>query len=354
MTESIKQSRRRFLGTVMTTSAAARYALGEKTRLTVEGQFPPLGGATHWLNSQPLAPANLRGKVVLIDFWTYTCINWMRTLPYTRAWEDKYKSHGLIVIGVHTPEFEFERDIDNVRRAAEEMRIEYPIALDSDYRIWRAFQNHYWPARYFIDTKGRIRHHQFGEGHDDQSERIIQQLLAEAGLGDVSHELISVEARGAEAPADWNNLKSAENYLGYDRTGNFASRGGTVLNKRRDYAFPARLNLNQWALSGDWTASRHAIALNKANGRIGYRFHARDLHLVMGPVTPGGSVRLRVFIDGQAPGASHGVDVDDQGDGIVTGQRLYQLIRQRGPIVDRTFEIEFLDPGAEAFVFTFG
>ena len=319
-----------------------------------EGQFPSLGGATEWLNSQPLTPAGLRGKVVLIDFWTYTCINWLRTLPYVRAWAEKYKDQGLVVIGVHTPEFAFEKNVDNVRRAAKEMRIEYPIAIDSDYAVWRAFKNNYWPALYFIDAQGRIRHHQFGEGEYEQSEKVIQQLLAEAGSAAIGRELVSVDARGVEAAADWGNLRSPENYVGYERTENFASPGGAVLNKRHVYAVPARLGLNQWALSGDWTVEKQAAVLNKANGRIAYRFHARDLHLVMGPAARGTSVRFRVLIDGQPPGAAHGVDVDEQGNGTVTEQRLYQLIRQPQPIADRQFEIEFLDPGVEAYAFTFG
>ena len=323
-------------------------------QLPVEGELPSLGGATEWLNSPPLTAAGLRGKVVLVDFWTYTCINWLRTLPYVRAWAEKYKDQGLVVIGVHSPEFAFEKNVDNVRRAAKDMRVDYPIAIDNDYAIWRAFNNQYWPALYFVDAQGRIRHHQFGEGEYEQSERIIQQLLAEAGAGGIGHELVSVDARGAEAAADWGSLKSPENYVGYERTENFASPGGAVLDKRRVYAAPARLRLNQWALSGDWTMEKQATVLNKANGRIAYRFHARDLHLVMGPAARGTSVRFRVLIDGQPPGAAHGIDVDDQGNGTVTEQRLYQLIRQPKPIADRQFEIEFLDPGVEAFAFTFG
>jgi thiol-disulfide isomerase/thioredoxin len=323
-------------------------------QLPIEGEFPSLSGATGWLNSQPLTAAGLRGKVVLIDVWTYTCINWLRTLPYVRAWAEKYKNQGLVVIGVHTPEFAFEKNVDNVRRAAKDMRVDYPIAIDSDYAIWRALNNEYWPALYFVDAQGRIRHHHFGEGEYEQSERIIQQLLAEAGIGGIGHELVLVDARGAEAAADWGSLKSPENYVGYERTENFASPGGAVLDKRRVYAAPAQLRLNHWALSGDWTVKKQATVLNKANGRIAYRFHARDLHLVMGPAVRGSSVRFRVLIDGQPPRAAHGIDVDDQGNGTVTEQRLYQLIRQPKPIVDRQFEIEFLDSGADAYVFTFG
>jgi thiol-disulfide isomerase/thioredoxin len=323
--------------------------------LPVEGAFPSLDGATDWINSPPLTGSALRGKVVLIDIWTYTCINWLRTLPYVRAWAEKYKNQGLVVIGVHSPEFAFEHNIDNVRREAKAMRVDYPIAIDNDFAVWRGLNNNYWPALYFIDAQGRIRHHQFGEGDYDRSERVIQQLLAEAGQGGSSPELASVDARGAEVAAAWDSLKSPENYVGYDRTENFASPGGAALDKRRVYALPARLKLNQWALAGDWTFGKQATALNKPNGRIAYRFHARDLHLVMGPAAPGSPVRFRVLIDGQPPGAAHGIDVDEQGNGTASEQRLYQLIRQPKPIADRQFEIEFLDPGVvEAFAFTFG
>jgi len=322
--------------------------------LPVEGELPSFGGASGWLNSQPLTKDGLRGKVVLVDFWTYTCINWLRTLPYVRAWAGKYKEQGLVVIGVHTPEFRFEKDLDNVRRAVKDRKIDFPVAIDNDYGIWRAFDNHYWPALYFIDAQGRIRHHQFGEGGYERTERIIQQLLGEAGSSGIGDHLAAVEARGVEAEADWPDLKSPENYLGHERTENFVSPGGAALDKRRVYAAPARLKLNDWALSGDWTVKRDAVALNKGNGRIAYRFHARDLHLVMAPAARGSSVRFRILVDGQPPGAAHGTDVDDQGNGTVSGQRLYQLIRQPNPIADRLFEIEFLDPGVEAFAFTFG
>jgi thiol-disulfide isomerase/thioredoxin len=323
-------------------------------QLPIEGELPSLGGATAWLNSPPLSAADLRGKVVLIDFWTYTCINWLRTLPYVRAWADKYRDHGVVVIGVHTPEFPFEHDLENVRQAAKNMRVEYPIAIDNDYAIWSAFNNHYWPALYIVDAQGRIRYHQFGEGAYEQSEMILQQLLAEAGIGGIAHELVSVDAQGAEAAADWGDLRSPENYVGYERTENFASPDGAVVDKPRVYSAPARFSLNHWALAGDWTVGRGATVLHAANGRIAYRFHARDLHLVMGLAARGTSVRFRVFIDGQAPGAAHGIDVDEQGNGTVTEQRLYQLIRQPKPIADRQFEIEFLDAGVEAFAFTFG
>src|SRR5215207_7173209 len=324
-------------------------------QLSIEGELPSLGSATGWLNSAPLTTAGLRGKVVLIDFWTYTCINWLRSLPYVRAWAEKYKDQGLVVIGVHTPEFAFERDLDNVRRAARDMRVDYPIAIDNDYAIWRAFNNSYWPALYFVDAQGHIRHHQFGEGAYEESEMILQQLLEEAGNGgSIGHDLVSVDARGAEAAADWGSLRSPENYIGYERTENFASPGGAVLDKPRFYNAPARLRLNNWALSGNWTVGEQATVLNEANGTIAYRFHARDLHLVMGPAARGTSVRFRVLIDGRPPGAANGIDVDDQGNGTVSEQRLYQLVRQPKPIADRYFEIEFLDSGVEAFAFTFG
>jgi thiol-disulfide isomerase/thioredoxin len=340
-----------------TAAAAGAFGLARLAAPSYAQDVPAtdyLRNATPWLNSRPLTTAELRGKVVVIDFWTYTCINWLRSLPYVRAWAEAYQNAGLVVIGVHTPEFAFERNIDNVRRAAKDMRVDYPIAIDNDYAIWRAFNNQYWPALYFIDAQGRIRHHKFGEGEYEQSEMVIQRLLTEAGIRDVGHELVSVDARGAEAAADWGDLKSPENYLGYERTENFVSPGGAALDKPRVYGAPARLGLNQWALAGDWTVEKQATLLNRPNGRIAYRFHARDLHLVMGPAARGSSVRFRVLIDGQPPGAAHGIDVDDRGGGAVTEQRLYQLIRQPKPIADRQFEIEFLDPGLEAFAFTFG
>jgi thiol-disulfide isomerase/thioredoxin len=319
-----------------------------------QSELASLERANKWLNSPPLTASDLRGKVVLIDFWTYTCINWLRTLPYVRAWAEKYREQGLVVIGVHAPEFAFEKDLNNVRRAVKDVRIDYPIAVDNDHVIWRAFDNQYWPALYFIDAQGRVRHHHFGEGAYEQSEMIIQELLAEAGKSGIDRQPVSVDARGLEAAADWGSLRSGENYVGYERTQKFASPGGAVLDKARMYELPARLRLNEWALSGDWTVKKEATALNEAKGRIAYRFHARDLHLVMGPKTPGAPVRFRVLIDGQPPGAAHGTDVDEQGNGTVTQQRLYQLIRQPKPITDRQFEIEFLDPDVEAFAFTFG
>ena len=318
-----------------------------------QSELASLERADEWLNSPPLTASALRGKVVLVDFWTYTCINWLRTLPYVRAWAEKYRDQGLVVIGVHAPEFAFEKDLNNVRWAVKDMRIDYPVAVDNEHVIWRAFRNQYWPALYFVDAQGRVRHHHFGEGGYEQSEMVIQQLLAEAGA-EIDRQLVSVDGQGLEAAADWRNLKSGENYLGYQRTQKFASPGGAVLDQPRMYERPARLRLNEWALSGDWTVRNEAAVLNRPNGGIAYRFHARDVHLVMGPTTPGTSLRFRVSIDGKPPGAAHGLDVDEEGYGSVTGQRLYQLVRQPGRIADRQFEIEFLDPGVEALAFTFG
>jgi thiol-disulfide isomerase/thioredoxin len=298
--------------------------------------LPGFEGATGWLNSEPLSPEGLRGKVVLVDFWTYTCINWLRTLGYVRAWWEKYTDRGLVLVGVHTPEFPFEHDVDNVREAAKEMRVEYPIALDSDYRVWRAFDNHYWPAVYIADTEGRIRHHHFGEGGYEECERVVQRLL---GLDD---ELLSPALEGLEAQADWANLQSPETYLGYEQAQNFVDADG------------AELKLNQWALSGDWTVEGGKSVLNRAGGGIAFRFHARDVNLVMGPPARGESVPFRVLVDGEPPAEAHGLDVDDEGRGTLAQQRLYQLIREPGAISDRTFEIAFEGPGAEAYCFTFG
>src|SRR5919198_2449179 len=316
--------------------------------LPVEGRMPSLDRATEWVNSPPLTAADLRGHVLLIDFWTYTCINWLRTLAYLRAWAEKYKDHGLLVIGVHTPEFDFEHDLDNARQAIKALRVDYPVAIENDYGIWTAFDNHYWPALYLVDAQGQIRHHQFGEGNYERSEMILQQLLTQAGSGGISHDLVAVDPGGVEAAADWANLRSPETYLGYERTANFASGDGAALDTPHVYAARPRLPLNHWALAGDWTVQPQAVVLNQADGQIAYRFHARDLHLVMGPAARGTPVRFQVLIDGQTPGAAHGVDVDEQGTGTVTDQRLYQLIRQPAPIADRLFEIEFLDPGVEA------
>jgi thiol-disulfide isomerase/thioredoxin len=319
-----------------------------------EGELPSLGGATAWLNSLPLTAAGLGGHVVLIDFWTYTCINWRRTLPYVRAWAEKYREYGMVTIGVHAPEFSFEHDLENVRRAARDMRVDYPIAIDNDFAIWQAFTNHYWPALYLVDAQGHLRYHHFGEGAYELSEMILQHLLVEAGIDGFDQELVSVDAQGAEAAADWDSLRSPETYVGDALADHFASPGGAILDKRHLYAAPERLRLNHWALAGEWTVGREATALNEANGRIAYRFHARDLHLVMGPASRGTPVRFRLFLDGRPPGEAHGVDADSQGNGTVNDQRMYQLIRQPGHIADRLFEIEFLDAGVEAFVFTFG
>jgi len=323
-------------------------------RLPVEGRLPGFDGATEWLNSPPLKGTDLSGKVTLVSFWTYTCINWLRQLPYLRAWAEKYADHGLVVVGVHTPEFPFEHDLGNVRRAVRDMRIGYPVAVDNHYAVWSAFANQYWPALYFADAQGRIRHHYYGEGEYQRSEMVIQQLLAEAGLADAGHELVPVKARGAEAPADWASLRSPENYTGYERTENFASPGGARPGQRHVYTTPPQLTLNHWGLTGAWTIEEQAATLSAADGQVAYRFHARDLHLVMGPAAAGAPVRFRVRIDGQAPGAAHGADVDDEGNGTMAEQRLYQLIRQPGPVTDRTFELTFLDPGAQIYAFTFG
>ena len=319
-----------------------------------EGSMPALDGAVEWLNSKPLTAAELRGKVVLVDFWTYSCINWQRTLPHVSAWADKYKDQGLVVIGVHTPEFGFEKDIDNVRKASALLKVDFPVAVDSGHAIWRAFDNGYWPALYFVDARGTIRHHHFGEGDYERSERIIQQLLIEAGAEGVDTGLVRVDGVGSQAEADWGNLRSPETYVGYDRAYDFASPGGITLARKRLYAAPDQLGLNKWALSGDWTVEREAATLERANGRILYRFHARDLHLVMGPAARGESVPFRVLIDGRPPGPAHGVDVDAQGRGVLVEHRLYQLIRQPEPVVDRQFEIEFLERGVQAYSFTFG
>jgi cytochrome c biogenesis protein CcdA/thiol-disulfide isomerase/thioredoxin len=329
-------------------------AAGAADALPVEGQAPSLAGAVEWLNSPPLTIEGLRGKVVVVDFWTYSCINCLRSLPYIRAWAEKYKDQGLVVIGVHAPEFAFEKNIDNVRQATKDLKVDYPVAIDNDYAIWRAFDNQYWPAHYFIDAQGRIRHHHFGEGEYAQSEKIIQQLLAEAGKSDVAKDIVTVNAQGAEAAPDMDDVKSPETYVGYTRAENFASPGGAVDDKSHVYSIAPQLQLNQWALSGDWTIGGERASLNAANGRIAYRFHARDLHLVLGPGADGKPVRFRVSIDGKPPESDHGADTDAEGNGTVTGQRLYQLVRQNKPAADRQFEIEFLDPGAQAFAFTFG
>jgi len=327
---------------------------GEPIPLAIEGHLPSFEGATGWLNAGPLTAEGLRGRIVLVDFWTYTCINWLRTLPYVRAWHDKYRAHGLTVIGVHTPEFGFERDLDNVAAAVLDMNIDYPIALDNGYAIWRAFENHFWPAVYLADGRGRIRYHHFGEGEYAMAEMAIQQLLVDAGADAFDPDLVSVEADGLETAADWGNIRSPETYLGTSRISGFASPDDLRFGEPQTYAPPTRLRLNQWAPSGTWTIAPHAAVSNEPGGRIAFRFHARDLHLVMGPVSPDVSIGFRVLLDGGPPGPARGEDVDADGNGVLTDQRLHQLIRQPGPITERVFEIEFADAGAEAYCFTFG
>lgn len=320
---------------------------------SANGNVATLEHALAWLNTPPLTAEALRGKVVLVNFLTYSCINWQRQLPYVRAWAEKYKDDGLVVIGVHTPEFEFEKNLDNIRRALSDLPAPYPIAIDSDYAIWNAFANRYWPALYFIDANGRLRHSQFGEGEYVESERLIQRLLSEAGAKAVARDPVTLgPIAGAQAQPDWNNLRSPETYVGYDRSDSFAS-GAPAPDAPTVYAVPVRLQLNHWALGGDWTIKSQYAASNAANARVVFRFHARDLHLVMGPGS-NKPVRFRVSIDGKPPGDAHGSDVDPEGNGTLVDQDLYQLIRQPGPIADRTFEIEFLDAGAQVFVFTFG
>jgi cytochrome c biogenesis protein CcdA/thiol-disulfide isomerase/thioredoxin len=319
--------------------------------LPVEGSLPALSGAVEWLNSPPLTVDALKGKVVLVDFWTYSCINCLRAIPYVRAWAEKYKDQGLVVIGVHAPEFAFEKNVNNVRAAIASLGITYPVAIDNDYAIWRAFNNQYWPAHYFVDAEGQIRHHYFGEGDYDGSERVIQQLLAEAGKTAAPGGLVSVSASGAEAAPNMGEVQSPETYIGYERAQNFVSPGGAVQNARHVYA-AAPPRLNEWSLSGAWTVKSEHAVLNDMDGSIVFRFHARDLHLVLGP--DGKPVRFKVMIDDAAPGDSHGTDIDADGQGVVTGQRLYQLVRQKGAITDHTFAIKFLDPGVQAFAFTFG
>ena len=317
------------------------------------GPLSALDDAKTWLNSVALTAGALRGKVVLVNFWTYSCINSLRPLPYVRAWAEKYKDQGLVVVGVHTPEFGFERELENVRQAVTELRIAYPVPLDSDYRIWDAFNNQAWPAFYFIDAQGRIRLHRFGEGEYPQAETTLQHLLAEKRSG-TNRELVTVVGSGIEAPPDWGNLQSPETYVGYGKAENFSSAGAIVREQRHVYEAPTRLGSNHWALSGDWSVGKEAGVSNEAGGRIVFHFHARDLHLVMGPARPGARVRFRVKLDGQPATVGHGVDVDAQGNGVVVEPRLYQLIRQVAPITDREFEIEFLDGGVKAYVFTFG
>jgi thiol-disulfide isomerase/thioredoxin len=309
--------------------------------------MPSLGGATEWLNSEPLGPAELHGRAVLVNFWTWTCINWLRQEPYVRAWSQAYRNDGLVVIGVHTPEFSFEHDIDGVRQATKERAIEYPVAVDNDYEIWRAFDNQYWPALYFVDADGIIRDQHFGEGRYEQSERVIQRVLG------VEREPVTVDGLGVEAEADWDHLRTAETYLGYGRSEHFASPDGAAFDERRTYELPERLSFNHWALAGEWTIGREKVVLDEAGGSIAFRFHARDAHLVL---TPGARepIPFRVLLDGEAPGPSRGVDVAEDGNGSLADGRLYQLVRQHDAVRERTLEIAFLEPGAEAYAFTFG
>ncbi len=322
-------------------------------QLPVEGPVPPLDGAVQWLNSPPLTAAGLKGKVVLVDFWTYSCINCLRAIPYVEAWAQKYKDQGLVVIGVHAPEFAFEKNVDNVKKAIADLGITYPVAIDNNYAIWRAFDNEYWPAHYFIDAQGQVRHHHFGEGDYDQSERVIQQLLAEAGRTNVSNDIVDVKATGAEAASNEADVQSPETYVGYLRAQNFVDDAGTVNDTSHDYV-AATPKLNEWGLAGNWTVGPQEATSNSADSRLYYRFHARDLHLVLGPSADGKPVRFQITVDGKPPADSHGVDTDANGNGVVTGQRLYQLVRASGPVLDHTFEIKFLDPGAQAYAFTFG
>jgi thiol-disulfide isomerase/thioredoxin len=323
------------------------------TRLGLGGRLADFDGATGWLNSEPVTKADLEGKVVLVDFWTYTCINWLRTLSYVRGWAEKYDDNGLVVIGVHTPEFPFEQDPGNVEDAVRAMQIRYPVALDPDFAVWEAFSNRYWPAAYFADAEGRIRHNQFGEGGYDECERVIQQLLREAGHENIPDDLVSDSGEGIEIQADWSTVESGETYVGYRQGRGFASPGGVTVDEARTYALPDPLGLNSWALSGEWTVEGRATVLNEAGGKIAYRFHARDVHLVLRS-GKGAEVPFRVLLDGVEPGADHGLDVDSGGHGTLVEPRLYQLIRQRKQIEDRTLEIAFDASGVEAYVFTFG
>jgi len=342
------------LGVVLFVDANGGAQTEPSARLPVEGTFPSLSGAVEWLNSPPLTPGDLRGKVVVVDFWTYTCINSLRNLPHLQAWEEKYRDKGLIVIGVHSPEFSFERNLDNVRRETMRIGVPYPVAVDSNHRIWRGFDNAYWPADYFVDAKGRIRYHHYGEGGIEESETVIRQLLAENGQTGLPGGTVAPNATGAEAPADFVQLVSDETYLGYERTAGFASPGGVVRDSSHSYHAPSQLRLNQWALDGSWTAGSERVVLEKAPGRVVFRFHARDLNVILAPEHDRETIRFRVRIDGRPPRDDHGVDVGRDGLGALTDARMYQLIRQSGVIGDRTFEIEFLDPHAEVFDFTFG
>lgn len=322
--------------------------------LPVEGNLPPLDGAVQWLNSPPLDAQALKGKVVLVDFWTYSCINCLRTLPYLKAWAEKYRDQGLVVIGVHAPEFAFERNVGNVTKAMKDLGINYPVTIDNEFRIWRAFNNEYWPAHYFADAQGRIRYHHFGEGAYAESERVIQQLLREAGAAKVADGLINASAEGVQLAPDMNEVQSPETYVGYQRAEHFVAETRLTPDKVTTYNPVSQLALNDWSLEGQWNVGPERATSSAPAGRIVYRFHARDLHLVLGPGADGKPVRFKVLIDGKAPGEAHGTDVAPDGSGNVTEQRLYQLVRQSGAVTDRTFSIEFLDPGVSAYAFTFG
>jgi cytochrome c biogenesis protein CcdA/thiol-disulfide isomerase/thioredoxin len=320
----------------------------------IEGELPSLAGAVAWLNSPPLTPQALRGRVVLVDFWTYSCINCLRSLPYIKAWNERYKDHGLTIVGVHSPEFAFEKDEDNVRRAVRQLGVSYPVALDNDLSVWRAFNNQYWPAHYFIDAQGRIRGHHFGEGEYPRSELLLRTLLVEAGNHDLPPPVSGMQAEGVERAADESEILSPETYLGFERAENFAAREPLERDRTLRYSLPASLPLNGWALAGTWNVGLESAVATQAGDRLVFRFHARDLHLVLGPGPDGQPVRFRVTLDGAPPGASHGADTDESGNGEVREQRLYQLIRQAPPVQDRTFTIEFLSPGVRAYSFTFG
>ena len=352
------------MGLSVAAAAAAMLSGTDACAPLVQAQDPPsiigssplsgLSGATGWINSKPLTAKQLKGKVVVVDFWAYSCINCIRAVPYVRAWADKYKDSGLVVIGVHTPEFDFEEQLPNVQRAVQKFGITYPVALDSDHAIWNAFHNQYWPAHYFIDAKGKVRYEHFGEGEYDQSERWIQELLKEANAKPMPASAVSVHGEGVQAAADMRDVHSPETYIGYSRAEHFASPGGFEFDQEKLYSAPAHPSLNEWGIEGRWSDHLQKAVLDSAGGKIVFRFHARDLHLVLGPGPDGKQVRFRVTIDGQAPGGNHGVDTDAQGNGTVNGYRLYQLVRQTGAIADHIFTIEFLDPGVQAFSFTFG
>jgi thiol-disulfide isomerase/thioredoxin len=327
---------------------------GEEVAPGDEGGLASFEGATGWLNSDPLTPEALRGRVVLVDFWTYTCVNWLRTLPYLRAWAAKYQDDGLTVIGVHTPEFGFEGDLDNIIAQSRKLGVEYPVAVDSEYAVWSAFANHFWPAVYIADAEGRIRFHHFGEGEYPMTEMVIQQLLRDAGADGNDEDLVTVDPRGLEVAADWQTLQSPETYVRYNQSTGFAQEGVAGFDEARDYALPQQLRLNEWGLSGNWTVAGHAAVLHEPGGRIAFQFHARDVNLVMGPSSRGASIPFRVFVDGRLATDAHGTDVDPGGSGVVNEQRTYQLIRQPGTIGDHLFEVEFSDAGVEAYCFTFG